>query len=418
MLREKRNPKSKPISKSFTKLIMIILLVLLSLQPLLADSESLKTEITTVSFGPHGMGFGFAPTGTDFMYYNNFNISKKLQYPAYFKTRLVFSGINNTPFGGFRYTTGTPLWSLKHNEINDWNHFIGGNYLNIAGNANIYVNQGFGVNPVEGAGPLINLGFEFSSFYETARESLDVSRCSASPIFIDAATGNYREPFQPGNKIQAYPWLQDTRNTLVNIIKADMSINLTRSTGFGASDGFYFNFFVEYAPEWLANNVTMKYPSADFYRLFISATQNLTLYNKRQANGMNWLTILVSHNSYLMRTAGNVVPRFRIPGDALENTFGDTLSLKFNGPQFIAGDCYTDFSLNLTNTCFFGHVVNENPKTTTAIQWQSNMNMYFHMRLFGFMHFEYTFGYNFMRGIHNWQPGFYQSAKIRFYIAL
>ena len=162
----------------------------------------------------------------------------------------------------------------------------------------------------------------------------------------------------------------------------------------------------------------MEYPSADYYWVNFVATQNLTLYSRHQDNGLNWLTILLSHWNAIQHTGGEVIPRYKVPGDFLRNTFIDSLAITFNGPQFVAWDCYTYLTLSLQNLCFFGHVINEPAQVTKAIEWQSRLEMYFHMRLFGFMHFDYAIGYNFMTGIHTNHPGFYQQAKIRFFIAL
>ena len=400
------------------KTILLILLLIITLLPISADSESLNTEITSVSFGPHRMGFGFAPTGTNFMYHTNFQLSDKLNYPAYFMTRLIFSANNDVKFWSQDYDKGTPIWSVKMQDVKDWSPYISGSFFNPKASLTLFANQGFGTNPVEGKGPLLTLGLEWNTVYDMVLENLDTSRGTAPPVFINPQTGEYNNPFQPGNKINAYPHLQDTRISLCNSITANASINLSRYTGFGTSDGLSFNLSFEYAPSWLANSLTMAFPSADYYRLYFGAAQNLTLYTHKQDNGLNWLSIVLNHSNSIQHVGGEVVPKHKTPADTLRNTFTDTLSITFNGPQFIAWDCYTNITLSLNNFCFFGHVVNEPAQITKAMEWQSSLQMYFHMRLFGFMHFDYSFGYNFMTGIHQSHPGFYQQANIRFFIAL
>ena len=54
---------------------------------------------------------------------------------------------------------------------------------------------------------------------------------------------------------------------------------------------------------------------------------------------------------------------------------------------------------SLYNTYYFGHVVNEVDQSTFAGEYASYFSAYYHLRLFGFVKFEYDLSYNFFRGI-------------------
>lgn len=408
-------------SGNMKKATTTLLILFLALSLSYADSESLNTEITTVSFGPHNFGFGLTPAGTDFMFYKYFSISDKLQHQAYFKAQLVFSFPNNSSFGGFDYETGTPDWSLKYSDVSESKNFISGYYFNPQAFTFLYFRQGFGINPVSSTEPLIYLGIGLNSRYSIALESLDVSRGTREPAFMtktDDGTWEYKAPFGPGSTIQAYPWLQDNRQTLSNYLYFYFELPLYRSKGFKIYDGVEIYGSFEYGPSWLANSISMSTPTSDFYNLSLTATEYLALFSEKQENGWNWLSIELVHSNTFRRTAGEIVPYHKIPTDRLENSFTDSLYLKVYGPQFIAYDCYTDISVGLYNNCYFGNIVNENPKTTRAMEWTGSISCSLHTSLFGFMHLSYGFGYNFMRGIKASYPGFWQNAEVRFYISL
>ena len=400
--------------KKFLLLLAILILTL----PIYSEPLSLTTQVSSVYFGPHGLGFGFAPTGTNFVYYDYFNISPKLSNAASIFARLTFASNDDSWFGGYNYETGTPYWFTRIEDITDWSKYMSGFYFNPGATLSISFYQGFGTNPVQKSGALATVGLEYYTRYNIALEALDVNRGTKDPVFIDIKNNTYKEPFAPGNHIQAYPWLQDSRESWINSLTLSLSLDLKKSIGFGTYDGISFNASIEIAPSWLGNNVSMKYPTADYTRLHFQATQYLSLNEKTQDNGLNWLSIGLSHNSTYSYTTGSVIPNDKLPGDRFKNNYLDSLYITFNGPQFIAWDCYTDLTIGIYNYCYWGHIVNENPQTSKGIEWNSSLAMDFHMRLFGFMHFKYSLGYYFMRGISSNYPTWYQDAKVTFYISL
>lgn len=403
------------------KLKRILCILLISLIPLtlFADSESLETQITTVSFGPHHFGMDLAPTGTNFVFYRSVDLFPKLQHSAFFSTRLVFGNPDNIYFDNYNYKTGTPKWIHKYVDIkDDPDYFLGGRFFNPEAYLNISLSQSFGTNPVAKSGSFINLSLDFNSRYSIALENLDVNRGKSESVFFDPITNKYKEPFGPGSVIPAYPWLQDNRSTLANYIRLSISFDFSKPTGYNVSDGFYMSVSAEFAPFWLANNISMELPTADYYSLSGYISQNLTLYSKKQDNGLNWLSIKLRHENSYSYMDGSVIPRHRLPTDRLNQSFSDSTSITLYGPQFIAWDCYTDMSIGLYSAYNFGHVLNEPSKITQASEWYSSLGLNFHMKLFGFMHFSYDINYKITTGIHTDFPAFWQQAKINFYIAL
>ena len=399
--------------------IILCITLLTIMLPVVADSFSLNTEVSSVSMGPNDFGFGLAPLGTNFVYYDSFQLSKKLQYNTGFSTRLIFAAPNNLNYSGYNYKTGTPKWINRYVDIkNIYDYWLYGYYFNPEASVNISLSQGFFTNPVAKSGPLLNLSIYWNTQFSMALEPIDTNKGNWNPMFIDAATGKHREPFGPGSTIPAYPWLQDTRETLVNYIGLSASLSFLKSRGFGVSDGAYLSASFEYGPKWLGNQISMDKPTSDFYYFTSYVAQYLTLYTKQQDNGLNWLSIQLHHANILSHTGGNIVPYHKLPSDRLENMFYDSLTLEIFGPQFIARDCYTDITLGFYNYCLFGNVVNEASRDTFASEWWSNLGLTFHMRLFGFMHFSYNISYSLYSGIHASNPGLWHNAKINFYISL
>ena len=410
------------IGKGNMKKATIILLVLtVTIFSCFAESESMTTEIMSISGGPHGFGLGIAPAGTDIRLYRYFTLSDRLQHQAIFRTRLAFSFPNNVSYGGFDYVTGEPNWIRKYHEIAGNSNYISGYYFNPWASAFVYLTQGFGINPVSENGPLVNISIGLNSRFSLALESLDVARGTRDPSFItkdDNGEWIYRSPFEPGGRIQAYPWLQDNRQTLSNYLYGFFELRLFKTMILESYEGFYLSGTVEYGPSWLANGISMNYPTSDFLRLSATMTEYLSLYNKRQKNGWNWLSISLVHTNTLTHTSGSIVPADKLPTDRLENAFSDSLYLKFFGPQFISTDCYTEVTIGLYNYCYFGNVVNEFPQTTNAMEWTSSLKCRLYAKLFGFMYFAYEFGYNFMTGIKTSYPGFWQNAQVQFNVTL
>lgn len=408
-------------SGNMKKATITILILTVMIFSVFAESESMTTEIMSISGGPHGFGLGIAPAGTDIRLYKYFTLSEKLQHQALFRTRLAFSFPNNISYGGYDYATGEPNWIKKYHEVTGNPNYISGCFFNPQASALVYLTQGFGINPVSGSGPLINISIGFNSRFSLALESLDVARGTGEPVFImKNEEDNWidRAPFGQGSHIQAYPWLQDSRKTLSNYLYGFFELRLYKTMVLESYEGFYLSGTIEYGPSWLANSISMDYPTSDFLRLSGTMTEYLSLYNKRQINGWNWLSISLVHTNTLTHTSGSVVPMDKLPPDRLENTFSDGLYLKFFGPQFISTDCYTEVTIGLYNYCYFGNVVNEFPQTTKAMEWTSSLKCRFYAKLFGFMYFAYEFGYNFMTGIKTSNPGFWQNAQVQFNVTL
>ena len=401
------------------KKIIIIFILLLIPYWAFSDSVSLNTEITTVSMGPHNFGFGLAPTGTNFKFYKSFKMIPSLTHNADFTTRLIFSSTNNKDYRDFNYKTGTPNWINKYTDIRfNPDYYLNGVYFAPEANVLVSLGQGFGINPMAGSGSLFNIGLTYEAYYSVALEALDVKRGNWDPVFYDPVKNKYKEPFGPDSIIPAYPWLQDNRSTLVNSLTLSASINLLKPRGFAVSDGIYFSTSIELAPKWFGNTLSMKYPTADYFKFFAGLTENLTLYSDYQDNGMNWLSIMLTHYNSYSYIGGSVIPVSRLSGDRLNQSFSDSIELKIYGPQFIAYDCYTDITLNLYNSCSFGFVLNEQSRTTYVTEWSSSLGVRFHMNLFGFMHFSYSLGYSLYSGIHTSMPGFWRETKVNFYISL
>ena len=77
----------------------------------------------------------------------------------------------------------------------------------------------------------------------------------------------------------------------------------------------------------------------------------------------------------------------------------DNIWLHFALPQFLVPACYSYIDLTLNNTYYFGHIVNEADQSTVAGELLSSFSAYYHLRLFGFVKFEYKVSYDFFRGI-------------------
>ena len=387
--------------------------------PICADSISLNPIITNVYNGPDNFGMGFAPLGASFLYTKSFPLSKKLPYQAYFSANTFFNVSDNNSFGGINYKTGTPEWINKYVDIKDIDEYnLEGKFLNITASIELSLFQGFGINPVTKEGPLLNLGLIYNTRYSSTLETLSAYKNESAPVFINKNTGSYNPVFAPGQKIPAYPWLQDTRNNFTNSLKIIAGLILYKPTGFRTNDGLYATAYIELAPFWMGNNLSMAFPTADYFIVGTEIYEYLTLYSKQQQNGLNWLTIQLTHWNNLQHTGGNIVPQHKIPPDRFENTFYDAIILDINGPQFVANDSYTNLSIGFNNACYWGNIVNEASKTSHAVEWTSSLNITFHAQLFGFMHFKYDFAYIFFSGIHPWYPEFTQKAHVTFYISL
>ena len=77
-----------------------------------------------------------------------------------------------------------------------------------------------------------------------------------------------------------------------------------------------------------------------------------------------------------------------------------------------------NIELGISNTVYWGNVVNEVSQKTKSIELQSSLNGLFHLRLFGFIRFDYSFGYVFNRGLYAAGPYWWQGAEVSFYVTV
>lgn len=384
-------------------------------------SISLNTGIDNVSGGEYSFGMGLFPLGTTFNFNKNFQLIPNYRHNAYFSTYMSFS-LRNSAFWGYDFYTGTPSWFLKHIDQSDGTHdFYGAYYFNPTFTVNNYIQQYFGTNPVTGGGNLVTVRVGIDTRFEMALERLGLSRDEYGLAFssLDTSTGTLTPLKYFNTSNITYPWLQGDRKTLNNIMYLSTYWYFYRDTGPNVWEGVYMDITAEYGPFWFANTLSpYGYKTSDFYRFSFYLKEALSLFESKQDNGYTWLNINLGHENSLVYVGGDIVPANRIPGDRLRAYFSDRISIRFTGPQFIAWDCYPYIEIALNNNFYFGHVVNEPAQTTKAFEWQSSISALFHLRLFGFMHFQYTCGYDFMRGIHANYPGWYQGAQVSFYVSL
>ncbi|MGN0906109.1 MAG: hypothetical protein ACI4NM_03085, partial [Bullifex sp.] len=230
--------------------------------------------------------------------------------------------------------------------------------------------------------------------------------------------GTPKAPFGPSSTFSTMPWLQGNRKYFTNYLELTTYWYMNKWTGTDAYDGLYGQATVEYGPSWLANTISPKGINSDYWKASAYLEEKLTLFSVKQDDGKNWATMYVGHSNGLSYIGGTVVPDNKLPGDRLRYSAHDSIWLHFAGPQFIAGDCYTYIELRLTNNIYWGSVVNETPQKTNAIELQSDVYGVFHLRLFGFIRFDYSLGYCFNRGIYAADPYWWQSAELRFYVSV
>lgn len=380
-------------------------------------SVTLNTGIDSVSGGEYSFGKGLFPLGTTFNFNKYFKLIPDYRHNARFLTSISFS-FRNAWFGSYDFFTGTPQWSLRRIDQSQYK-FYSGTYFNPYATINTYIQQPFGTNPVTNSSYMVILRAGLNTRYSMSLERLGISRGETSLVFSDLVGDTLTPKSYFNTSNTTYPWLQGDRNSLNNYMYLTSYWYFYRSTGPNVWEGVYLEATAEYGPYWLANIVSPKgYKTSDYYRFSIYAKEALSLYESKQSNGFNWVNINLFHENTLSYVGGDIVPANKIPGDRLRAYFSDRIVLRFTGPQFIATDCYPYIDLALNNYFYFGHVVNEPSQETTAVELQSSISMLFHLRLFGFMHFEYTCGYNFIRGIHGNYPGWYQGAQLSFYVSL
>ena len=373
------------------KALGIIMALLLLPSALAAESSSLDAYIEAVSGGVKGFGLGLFPLGTTFGFEKYFQMLED-ESRAEFQIELSFAFNNASLSKDYDYLTGRPRWMLDYDEQQE-HHFFGGagwndggerslSYFNPRSSVDIYLDQGFWTNPLNEKGTLFNVRVGYNARYamslEEATFSLPGHGGLSSPVFVDMS-GLPREPFT--DVLPAYPWLNGSRN-------------------------------------WLFNNMTPMGVQSDYYLMSLYVEEKMAVFSVEQENGWNWMNMYIGHSNTLQYIAGPVVPENRLPLDRLRGGLQDRIWIHFNGPQFMAGDCYTNIEFNLYNTLMFGGIVNEVDGSTFAVELQSSFTARLQLRLFGFMRLEYQVGYDFIRGVWPDSPAWWQNSALQFYVSL
>lgn len=387
---------------------LVLFLASIVLIPGFADSLSLNTEINAVSTGISGFGFGLFPTGTTFRYYKgDIDLGDAFQHDATFSMQMEF-GLGHPAISGYDYRTGYPWWADGGAQ-----NTIEKSYFRLYSQVNMYFEQGFGTNFVAGEGPLMYLNARWITRFAKASEPLALSQNGPSGATFTSP------PFSNEERLPAYPWLEGDRSSWNNIVSFGASWSFRRSsTRTSNYEGALLNANLEFGPSWLGNDILPGSVTSDFFGASMSLEEYITVFVITQDNGWNWLNLVVGHSNSLGYTWGDVIPEHRIQTDRLRGYFNDSLWLRFTGPQFIATDCYPYIQLSLNNNLSFGGVQNEVTGDVRGVELKSGVSVEIHLRLFGFIHVNYGFGYNFVRGFETNAPAWWQNAELGFYVSL
>lgn len=392
------------------KAVLIILLALAAMMPCMADSYTLRTEINNVNW-LSGFGWGLFPVGTYFEYKTGFHPFDSLTHGAEYSIELSFD-MASPSISGYDYKTGKPTWSDGSTE-----NTLDLEYFRIGAQINTYLQQGFGINPIQGSGPLVNVNLRWVSRFVNSSESLNVSnqgdgKGPSSAIFN-------KPPFSNGEVLVAYPWLEGGRQTWNNTLSLSTYWYFRRGTTRTDNyNGAYMDITLEAGPWWLGNSVLPDNITSNYYKAHFYLEEYLTAFVINQDNGWNWLNLVLGHSNSLGYTWGDVIPEHKIQTDRLRGYFNDSLWIRFTGPQFIATDCYPYFQVTLNNNLAFGGVQNEITGDIHGVELISSVNFEIHLRLFGFMHVNYTFGYDFIRGFSQASPAWRQSGQLGLSVSL
>ena len=398
------------------RLTLILIIFIFCFSSVFADSNTFDTIIISVSNGVNDFGLNLFPVGTRWRYTTSSKLFNCFDYDTDITFDFNFALNNNYMDYRFAWDSGKPLWSISQSEW-DGNKYKGITYFNPRSNIYVQLSQGFGLNELEGSGPGYMLSLKFNTRYAMALEQLGVAPNTDNLVFM-SPEGVPIAPFGPDSVIPAHPWLQDTRTVFNNRLEFDFDIYQYDYLGFNSSDGITANVHFEFGPYWLANTFFIEGITSDYWNISSSLYLNLNLFHSQQSNGLNWFSINLGHSDTLSYTGGKVVPDDRMPRDRFRGALYDSLWLIFTGPQFIAWDCYSEFRVSLNNNLYWGHVANEVSQESFGLELMSSIDAFLHIRLFGFMHFGYGFGYEFASGIWDRSPGWYQEASLRFYISL
>ena len=408
------------------RIVGIVLILMLPFGLFSSESLSLDAYIESVSGGVKGFGLGLFPLGTTFGF-ERYHAMIPDENKAEFQIELSFAFNNNSLSTDYDYLTGRPRWALSHEEAESY-HFFGGedwerslSYFNPRADIDIYLSQGFWDNPLYPKGSLFSIRLGYNARYAMSLEEVTFSLPDhgglTSPVFVND-DGSPRSPFD--STLPAYPWLNGTRNVFTDYLYLVLSLDMDRDTPTDAEaeEGLALELRFEAGPSWLFNNMTPEGVQSDYYLSLLYAEEKMEIFSIQQDNGWNWMNLYIGHSNTLQYVSGSVIPENKLPLDRLRGGFQDRIWLHFNGPQFMAGDCYTNIELNLYNTIMFGGVVNEQDRSTFAVELQSSFSARFQLRLFGFIRFEYQVGYDFIRGIWPDEPEWWQNSALQFYVSL
>lgn len=407
-------------SVSRNKIIIFVLLLTFALSGAYAGvySYSLNDDIDSVTNGLNDFGYGLFPLGTTFNFYKYFQLIPGYKNNAYFEANFSFS-FRSSSFNNYDYYDGTPLWSLTRAEANSGDYdFFSGTYFSPYSTIDLRIQQQLGTNPVTKKSYMVKFRLGFYSYFTKA---LELPTTTENPVFTYVDSNGQLQNYDKYLTSGAFPWLQGNRTTWNNYIYIATYWYLYRDiTVADTRNGLYGELIFQYGPSWLMNSITNSgNTSSDFYRIYAYADERYTLFRiKRSGTGENWLSLYVGHANSFSYVGGDVVPVHKIPSDRLRGSFSDKIWLHLNGPQFF-GDSYPYIELVLNNYLYFGSVVNESSSATRATEYNSNLQLIIHLRLFGFLHFQYDCTYYMARGIWGSNlPSWSQKAYLNFYVAL
>lgn len=408
------------------KALLLVLCIFLML-PIAADSYSLDAFISGVSNGVKGFGLGLFPLGTTFGFEKYIQLFEG-ESKAEFQIELAFAFNNRTLDSNYDYLTGRPVWAMSSEERRNASVF--GNeawgdrslsYFNPRSDIDIYLDQGLWKNPLYDEGTLFNIKVGLNARYAMSLEEVSYSLPGhgglSSPVFV-YGNGGMRAPFDA--PLPAYPWLSGSRNVYTDYLYLQLSLNMDRDTPTDAEpeEGLSVDFLLEYGPWWLLNNITPEGIQSDFVRAVLYSEQKMEIFSVMQDNGWYWVNMYVGHSDNLSYVWGSAIPENKLTTDRLRGTLQDRVWVHFTGPQFMAGDCYTNIELNLYNTLMFGGVANEMDGRTRAVELQTVFTARFQLKLFGFIRVEYQVGYDFIQGIWPDRPRWWQNSGISFYVSI
>lgn len=414
------------------KTVLLLCLVLLMPFQIIADSLTLSTAISSVANGVNGIGMGLFPVSMTYKHNKSFQLIPAHKKKASFSISTSYSIANSSLDVNYDYLEGTPKWALSYKEANEYTFFVKDSkknyitYFSPYSYFDISISQPFGVkkNPVTG-GDLVTLKVGVYTRIEEALENTALSFSPASSLYSDKiintfvnSLGNPVAPFTDEYELKAFPWLEGNRKAFNNYLYATASFSFYKTTGFNTYDGASISLGFEYGPSWLANHMNNGTISSNYWKLSGSATEKITLLVEKQNDGKNWLTAHLGHTNTIGYTGGDVVPKFKMPTDRLRGYFTDKIYLNLSLPQFIATDCYAYLETGLTNSIYFGKVANEVSNEHEAVELVSKLTGTFHMRLWGFIRFQYDISYTFNRGISSSHPAWSQNAELRFWVAI